>query len=185
MATMTDGDWDALISATATAYTGLVFTHAAWHKLCDFGSFIGFVANYQIVPACVAPAIARVIVAAEVCVTLALIVPGQRDIGAYLAIAILLAYSGAMTANIVRGRKRVECGCGSAPQFLNWSLVLRNIVLSGIAALVLRTHAYGLSAGEVVIAMACGFTLWTVFVLIEQILGNASRAQVSREDRDS
>lgn len=180
---MMGGDWNSLASATAAAYTGLVFTYAAWHKLTDFGSLMGFVADYQIVPEWSVPAVSRVVVGVEVLVPLALIVPGRRVFGACLAIAMLLGYAAAMTANLVRGRRRVECGCGGAPQLLSWSLVVRNIALTGVAALMLLPDSSGLSSAGVATAIAGGFTLWTGFVLVEQILANGSRARLSSEDR--
>jgi Methylamine utilisation protein MauE len=179
---MTGGDFKALTAATAAAYTCLLFAHATWHKLSDFRSFAGFVAAYEIVPEWTVPAVSRMIVTAELFVTLLLIAPGRRGFGACLAIATLLGYAAAMTANIARGRNRVECGCGGAPQLLRWPLVVRNIALTGVAGLVLLSDSSGLSMSAVAIAIAGGFTLWTVFVLVEQILTNASRAQLSRQN---
>jgi methylamine dehydrogenase light chain len=47
---MTGSNWNSLTAATAAVFTGLVFAHAAWHKLADFGAFMGFVADYQVTP---------------------------------------------------------------------------------------------------------------------------------------
>lgn len=35
----------ALLSATAGAFTALVFARAAWHKIADFTAFTGFVSD--------------------------------------------------------------------------------------------------------------------------------------------
>lgn len=179
---MTRSVWNSLTSATAAAYIGLVFVQAAWHKLSNFDSFTGFVIDYQIVPEWAVAEVSRGIIAAEMLVTLALVVPGKHCYGACLAITMLLVYTAAMTTNIVRGRTRLECGCGGAPQLLSWTLVVRNVALAGVAALVLLSDASGLSASELVVSIAGGFTLWIGFVLTEQILANASRARLSPED---
>jgi hypothetical protein len=182
---MTRSDWSSLISATAAAYIGLVFLRAAGHKLANFGSFQGFVADYWIVPPWSLPAIARGIVVAEASVTLALMVPAGRAFGGFLAGAMLLGYAATMATNLVHGRKRLECGCGGAPQLLSWALVIRNFALTGVAALVLLPEASALTISETAVALAGGFTLWVGFVVFEQILANASHAQWSLKDQTS
>ena len=42
-------DWTSLVAASSTAFTTLVFARAALHKLGDFTTFTGFVADYQVV----------------------------------------------------------------------------------------------------------------------------------------
>lgn len=182
---MTEDSWNSLTSAAAAAYISLIFLQAAWHKLSNFESFSGFVSDYQIVPEWAVPAVSSGVITAEVVITLTLIFPGTRVFGALLAIAMLVIYTAAMTTNIVRGRKRLECGCGAASQSLSWSLVVRNVALICVAALALLSDKAGLSNIELVVSFAGGFTLWLGFVFIEQILANASRVRLAREDRTS
>ena len=170
---MTGGAWDLLTSATAAVCVDLVFARAAAHKLFDLGSFTGFVEDYQVAPRWAVPTLSRVVVAAEAVVAVALTMPGLRGFGAYLAITMLLAYAVAIAVNIFRGRRQVECGCGGPPQPLGWSLVIRNIVLVGVAALVIVSDPSELSSGEVATSIAGGIALWAGGILIEQILANA------------
>jgi hypothetical protein len=176
---MNDSDWYALTSATAAMCVALVFLRAAWHKIADVGAFCGFVADYRIVPEGLVSAVSRAIIVAECSVTVALIPPVSRPFGGYLATAMLLGYAAAMTANIMRGRLRLECGCGGAPQVLSWPLVVRNVVLTGMAMLTLRSINEGMTVTKTLVVLVSGLTLWIGYVLTEQILANASRARWS------
>lgn len=179
---MSTGDWSSLPSATATVYTVLVFVRAAWHKLADFGALTGFVANYELLPVRWVSVFSRGIIAAELGVVFALALPEGRFLGGLLAVAMLLGYAAAMALNLARGRQRIECGCGGAPQLLGWSLIVRNVALTGVATLVLLPYESGLEMSQAVVAVASGFTLWIGFVLIEQLLANASHARSSLRD---
>jgi hypothetical protein len=180
---MTGSSWCALTSATATAFTCLVFAHAAWHKLCDFDAFMGFVADYQVTPEAAVAGVSRAVVAAEVAVPLALLTVPTRHAGALLAVAMLLGYAAAIALNIRRDRRHINCGCGGAEQLLDWSLVLRNVALAGIAGLVLLSNWPAISFVEAAIAVAAGLTLWSAFRVVEQLLANASRIRLIRTER--
>ncbi|MCC6734802.1 MAG: methylamine utilization protein MauE [Bauldia sp.] len=170
-----------LLSATAAAFTALVFARAAWHKLADFTGFTGFVADYRLVPEAQVKAVSTGLVAAEVAIPLLLLVPATQAMGAVLAILLLGTYALAMGINILRGRTRVECGCGGAPTLLSPALLVRNAVLAAIAALVLvAAGRLQLSFGDAAAAVALGFMLWVAFLLAEQVISNGIRARMLR-----
>jgi Methylamine utilisation protein MauE len=172
---MSQGGYCSLVSAAAATLTALVFLRAAWHKLRDLEFFAALLADYRVVPTWAAGAASRVVVAAEVAVTMSLLVPGLHRAGAALAIVTLLIYGAAMTANIVRGRTQLDCGCGGSPQRLGWLLVVRNLVLTAVAALGLLPSPTGLSTPEAAIAVGSALALWIGFLLVEELLANASR----------
>jgi hypothetical protein len=180
---MTGSNWSTLTSATATAFTCLVFASAAWHKLSDFSTFTGFVADYQVTPEAAVAGVSRAVVAAEVAVPLTLLAFPTRHAGALLAMAMLLGYAAAIALNILRDRRHINCGCGGAEQLLDWSLVLRNIALAGIAGLVLLSNWSEVSFVEAATAAAAGLTLWWAFLVVEQLLVNASLIRVIRMER--
>lgn len=169
-----------LLAATAAAFAALLFARAAWHKLSDFAAFTGFVADYRLVPEAQVKPVAAALVAAEVAIPLALVIPGTAIIGAALAIGLLGLYAAAMGINIARGRTSIECGCGGAPNLLSPALIVRNAVLAAIAGLVLLDPGIGLSFGNAVIAVALGLLLLACFVLAEQVLANGMRARMAR-----
>lgn len=172
---MNEASCYSLAAAAAAVFTALIFVRAAWHKLRDLESFADLLADYRVVPERATGAVSRGVAAAEVAVIAALLVPGLQRIGAALATAMLLLYAAAMTVNIVRGRRQLDCGCGGPPQRLGWSLVVRNLVLTAVAALALHRSPTGLSTGEAAIAVASALPLWIGFLLVEQLLANASR----------
>jgi hypothetical protein len=178
MAAVTGSNWSALTSVAAAAFIGLVFAHAAWHKLSDFGAFMGFVADYQVTPEPAVESVSRLVATAEVAVPLALIFNGTRHSGALLAMVLLLGYAAAIGLNLLRNRRQISCGCGGAEQLLDWPLVIRNVVLAGIARLVLLSSLPSLSPGGAAAAVAAGLTLWSAFGVVEQVIANASRIRV-------
>ena len=171
-------------SVAAGACLTLVFAQAAVHKVTDFGSFMGFVADYQIVPKSIEAAVARAVVAVEMALVVLLIIDATRIIGAMLAMILLSGYAAAIAINLRRGRVQILCGCGGAPQYLSLLLVARNFVLSALAALVvyvvlrepIGSHAV-LDVREGMVALMGGAGLWLAFLLFEQILANRSLAQ--------
>jgi hypothetical protein len=163
-----------LAPATATVFIALLFARAAIHKVFDFTAFTGFVADYRLVPEAMVRPLSLLIAAAEVAVVLALVVPGGQAAGALLAAGLLLAYAGGIAVNLRRGRKRIECGCGGAPQPLGWPMVGRNLVLAAIAgAAAGATPALPGLAGTLVVTLG-GLTCFAAYLLADQILANAA-----------
>ena len=154
------------------------------HKVTDFGSFAGFVADYQIVPKSLETAAARAVVAVEMALVVLLIVEETRLIGAMLAMLLLSGYAAAIAINLRRGRVQVLCGCGGAPQYLSSMLVARNGVLSTLAGLVVYVflrepigdQAF-LDVREGAVAITGGTGLWLAFLLFEQVFANRSFAK--------
>jgi len=169
-----------MLTATITVFMCLLFVRAAWHKIAEFTEFTGFVADYKLLPETLVTPVSMAAVGAEVLVVLLQLVPGGQVYGLVLGVAILSLYAAAMSINILRGRASIECGCGGAVQPLSWSLVWRNAVLVTMAVTATATAPYSLDAGGAIAALACGFTLWTGFLLAEQILANDSTARLTR-----
>jgi hypothetical protein len=169
-----------MLTATMTVFLCLLFARAAWHKIAEFTEFTGFVADYQLMPERLVKPVSIAVVAAEVLVVVLQLVPGAQVVGLILAVATLSLYAAAMGINILRGRTSIECGCGGAVQPLSWALVWRNAILMAMAAIAVATSPYSLDAGGAIAALACGFTLWTGFLLAEQILANAATARLTR-----
>ena len=170
----------ALLSATAAAFTALVFVRAAWHKLTDFTSFTGFVADYELLPPALVRPAAAALTATELAVPVAMLIPGGQMVGAVLAVVLLCLYAAAMGINILRGRTRIECGCGGAPNLLSPVLLVRNAVLAGVAAIPIAAGSGGLSFGGAAAAVFLGFLAWAFFILSEQVLANGIRARTIR-----
>ncbi|WP_035692896.1 MauE/DoxX family redox-associated membrane protein [Azospirillum halopraeferens] len=171
---MTADGWTGLAAGTAVVFTTLLFARAALHKLWDFTAFTGYVADYRLVPDGLSRAAAMTALGAELLCVAALVVPGGQAAGSLLAVALLLGYAAAMGVNLLRGRDRIECGCGGAVQPLGRGLLVRNGALAAVAAVGLGGAPYALPAGAAVATLLAGATLWVGYVLVEQLLANAA-----------
>lgn len=87
---MMGGAWGALMSATAAALISLVFARSVLHQIGDVDSFIGSVAAYELLPQAAVAAVSRSLIAAEIVLMIAVLVPATRIVGASLAIVMLL-----------------------------------------------------------------------------------------------
>lgn len=169
-----------LLAAALTVFISLIFARAAWHKLGEFTEFTGFVADYKLVPDRLVVPASWAIVGAETAAVALQLVPSGRLFGLAIAVLMLLAYAGAMAVNIRRGRTAIECGCGGAVQPLSWALVARNAILAAMGLAAMALPLGPLDAADAVGAIAAGFALWVGFLLLEQILSNASIARLTR-----
>jgi hypothetical protein len=93
----------------------------------------GHPGRLQIAAAGLGQSAAYALAGAEAFVIVGLTVPVARPAAAMLALALLVAYGAAIAINLARGNRRIDCGCGGAGQGLSWFLVLRNVLLVGLA----------------------------------------------------
>lgn len=115
----------------------LIFATALAHKLNNPLVFAAVVAEYRLFPAVFVIPVSVALLLLELLVVLALMLPGLGVFGAWAAAATLTVYAGAITVNLARGRRAIDCGCsGSAlRQELSEWLVLRNTLLVVLAVL--------------------------------------------------
>ena len=112
---------------------------AASDKLLRPREFENAVQGYDLLPHSIrhkaAPAIATLLIVAELAAAILLAVPGFSSAGALAAACIFGIYAFAMTLAILRGRSGVDCGChfGAGEDALGWPLVVRNAALIAIA----------------------------------------------------
>lgn len=162
-----------MAAQAATVFLILLFVRAAWHKIGDYGRFAGFLADYRLLPAALVDSAARALIAAELgCVAL-LAWPASGSAGALAAAGLLLLYAVAIAVSLARGQRRIDCGCGGAPQHLSWALVARNLALAALAVPAAAGGPLDLYAGAV--AVLAGLLLWGAYLLVEQVIANADR----------
>lgn len=120
-------------------------------KLRDTPGFVGAVRGYQLLPRRAAPVAAAGLIAAELVIGIALlvpafVVPGLRAWPALIAAALLGLYGAAIGVNLARGRRHIDCGCGSVSNRpLDAGLLVRNAVLmAGFAACALPSSGRSL-----------------------------------------
>ena len=125
---------DPVFAHAAAAGLGAVLLLGAIDKLREPAMFRDAVENYRLLPAAAVPALARALPLFEALAG-ALLLPGStRPLGALLALALLLLVTAAIVINLLRGRDRIDCGCGGNLHTpLGIGLVLRNSVLMLLA----------------------------------------------------
>ncbi len=170
---------DALINlwiTTATTFLVLLFLSALFHKASDLMRFTNFLGNYQVLPnASLTPA-AYGLMVCEGLVSLFLLTPQFKQLGATLAIGLLLVYASVIALNVARGNFKIECGCGGPPMHLSYGLVLRNVVIAAMSLPLAFSKNSPTIFIDTAIAVAAGAVLYLLYVVAEQLLANLNQA---------
>jgi Methylamine utilisation protein MauE len=169
---------DPTIAILVVACTVLLFAAAALHKLRDLRRFDEIFAAYGILPLPLQRPASRAVPLAEAAVAAALSFEGSRTTAAFVGIALLLAYAGAIAVNLRRGRRDLACGCGGPDDrrpIAGW-MVWRNI---GIAALLAASMLpWSPRALVVTDAVTIGFgtaTCALIYLCLDRLLGRSGR----------
>jgi hypothetical protein len=114
----------------------LLFASAAWHKARDLEAFQDSVVAYQVAPEMLARAAAPLFLGLEIVLAAALLW-GDAVAAPGIAASLLALYTAAITWNLMRGRRDIDCGClgPGRRQPLSEALVARNLLLIGAALL--------------------------------------------------
>jgi hypothetical protein len=166
----------ALLAALRCALA-LLWLGSAHHKLKDPARFRTALAGYRLLPAPAVPAAAAGVLALELALALALLLPAAGAVAALASAALLALYGLAIAANLLRGRRWIDCGCGARPQPLGPHLLARNALLIGIA-LAAALPASGRPLGwldAVTIAGGAG-ALAALCAAIDAALANGARS---------
>jgi uncharacterized membrane protein len=128
---------DPVIAMTLCGALALLLLWAGGHKLRAFGAFRVTLGDYRLLPAALTLPAAVLLVTVEIALGLALLAPALRTLAAAGAASLLALYTGAIAANLLRGRRDIDCGCAgpASRQSLHEWLLLRNGVLVVLALL--------------------------------------------------
>lgn len=161
-----------LAALAAMVFVALLFLRAAWHKAQDYGRFLGFLADYRLVPEALLGVVGRSLMGLEFAVVALLLWPPAAIYGAMGAFALLGLYALAMAINLIRGRTLIECGCGGAGQPLSWLLVVRNSALMMLCALAMAVPLQFSGVLEVACALLAGLLAFAFYVIAESVTAN-------------
>lgn len=133
---------------------------AAVHKLAGLAHFRAVVADYRLLPpAFVAAAAVGLPLLELVAAGAAMLFAGNAR-GLAPAAAMLLLYAGAMTVNLMRGRRHIDCGCtafGASGATIGWPLVNRNIGMALGVLLLAAAPESGRKLGAADVIALIGF----------------------------
>ncbi len=169
---------DPTLPHIAAALLAMVFLGGAGQKLRDADGFVMAVEQYRLLPEAWSPAAARGLVAAEIAAGLLLLPLATRAAGAALALAVLAMVTAAVAANLLRGRREIDCGCGGPEggQHLSWGLVLRNGFLAAAALLAAAAEApRELVWVDGLTVVAGALALYGLYAAANQLLANRPR----------
>jgi len=168
----------ALLACMGAGVLALVFARSAAHKLAEFSFFSATLGEYRLLPALFVGPAAMTLAIAEVAAIGLLLFPDTRTAGAFLAMGLLSLYAMAMAINLRRGRYRIDCGCGGPGQMISWALVIRNLLLAGVASLVaFNTAALDAIPAGTLVVFAGVLLCWLLLTIFDQIIGNRSHAR--------
>ena len=141
----------------------VVFVVAAMHKLSAPASFVATLNAYRLVPDSLTAIAGYTLIAAELVTALALVL--NTTAGSVVAAGILTVYTLAISINLLRGRRDIDCGC-SGPhlrQTLSGWLLIRNLGFIALAALTVSSgvahRPLGILDWFTALAAAATFTL--------------------------
>jgi len=121
---------------TAALTLAAVLLIAAIGKLRDAALFREVLANYDLLPAALLSPASVALPLLEALAGALLLWPDSRPVGAPLALGLLALVTAGIVINLLRGRHRIDCGCGGNDVHtpLSWSLVARNALLAVLGA---------------------------------------------------
>lgn len=111
----------------------LVFIFAAAGKLANLSLFLSILRAYELLPLRLIKPFGLLIVISEAIVGTGLALDVFPPVAAYLAAALFLLFSSAVTISLLRGKRDLPCGCAAGTRRIGWDIVLRNIGLAGLA----------------------------------------------------
>lgn len=116
---------------------GLILLLAAGKKaLQGTEKLVVTVRDYRLIPQSLIFPVARMLPGLEATVGILLIGNLGQPVVGVAAATLYMVFAAAVGANILRGRRHIDCGCfgGSASKPLTWTLVSRNTVLAVASA---------------------------------------------------
>lgn len=153
---------DPLYGLTARIFLGLFFLAAALHKLRHRQAFAAALGGYALLPRALLGPAAVTLLVSEALAGALLLLPGFAIPASLAATALLALYFTAIAANLLRGRRDIDCGCsfaGSSSLLSGWHLLrlgaLMALALLPLAGAVSRNLAAFdlLNLGGAVIAL--------------------------------
>jgi hypothetical protein len=121
---------DPVIELTFRLGLALLFGAAAWHKVTHRARFGAALRAYGLLPHWSASLVSRLLPLVEAFIAVGLLHPLTRSAAAFAAISILVLYTAAIAANLLRGRREIDCGCfaSSVRAPLSGWLLARNAI---------------------------------------------------------
>lgn len=179
---------DPAIELVLRVALALLLGTGAVQKARDLASFRTAIAGYELLPERVSAAAAFVFAVAEAALAVALLAPaafGVREVALVAATLLFAVYGAAISINLVRGRREIDCGCsGPAARIpLSGWLVARNVALVAAALVCLAgTTERPLGAVDALTIPAAIAVLALAWTALHGLLAYSAALQRMQED---
>lgn len=170
-----------LVVATIAWFLAAVLLAALAHKLRHWPRFVASAQAYRLVPNGILPVALMMLTAVEA-TTLVLLVAytlaGAAPAAFLICAGLFAFYLSALLINVLRGRRYIDCGCGDAPVGIGPGVLLRNLVLIGLALAAWylvpagASGEAGLSLFAQLVALAFAAVALGLYQACEQMLAN-------------
>ncbi len=115
---------------------GVLLVIGSLAKWANFPQFVDTLKKYELAPSWAANSTAFMVALFELGVGAALFFKPTAPGATYGALCLFSIFTAAILINVFKGRFDMECGCGFwGKSRIGWHLVLRNLGLSGLAAI--------------------------------------------------
>lgn len=169
---------DPIFIIAAALAVAVILASAATHKLRAPARFANQVEDYQLLPRGLVRPVARVLPFIEVAVAFALLVPASRHAAALAAAALLAGYAGAISINLWRGRRDIDCGCAGPEQAqpIRPVLLARNAVLVSLALVAsVAPDTRELGAFDIFVVIAASAATLLLYAAADGLMANTPR----------
>lgn len=176
---------DPVLPHVLAGLLAIVLIAGAWQKARDIDGFAGALSQYRLLPDTLSVPAAYALIAAEAGAGTLLLPLTTRAHGAGLALALIAVVTAAVVINLLRGRRAIDCGCGSpgSGQQLSWALVARNAALALAAWLALTEEGVReLVWIDRLTLLAGTLALYGVYAAADQLIANWPRLAKLRGD---
>ncbi|MDM0111445.1 MauE/DoxX family redox-associated membrane protein [Variovorax sp. J22R133] len=133
--------FDPVLVHAAAGTMACIFLLGAMAKLWDIPLFMALMENYGLLPRWLLKPVAWLLPLCEATAGVLLLPVGTRFAGACLALVLLAIVSGAVAINLVRGQRRIDCGCGGDSLELSEGLLARNAALAVLLIVAMQSPA--------------------------------------------
>jgi hypothetical protein len=169
---------DPIFVIAAALTVAVILASAATHKLRAAARFANQVEDYQLLPRALVRPVSRVLPFVEVAVAFALLVPASRHVAALAAAALLAGYALAISINLWRGRRDIDCGCAGPEQAqpIRPVLLARNAVLVSLALVAsLAPHSRDLGVFDSFVVIASAAVALLIYAAADGLMANSPR----------
>jgi len=169
---------DPAIAALIVTCIALLFGGAAIHKFRDLRRFDEIFAAYGLLPLAARLRLSRAVPLLEALVAAGLLPDATRLAAACVGIVLLLAYAGAITVNLLRGRRELACGCGGPDDrrpIAPW-MVWRNVLFAAMLSTVMLPWSQRPLALTDMVTIGFGTAACSlVYLCLDRLLGRTGR----------